>query len=269
MRPLADVAEAYSRTGSAWDEGPGRLYDRLAELAVARLPRQLTSAGRVVLDVGAGTGAASRAVVRRGADAVAVDAAPGMLAHRARHRPPGAVGDAARLPFRARAFDAAVAAFSLNHLAEPAGGLREMLRVVRPGGCVVVTSYAADDGHPVKGAGEAALATRGWRPEPWYDRLRTHPTPQLATVSAAEEVARKAGVPDARCEHVAVPFPELTAADLVAWRLGMAHAAPFVAALPATERAALEAEAIGVLGSDVPELVRSMIVLTAAVPSGA
>ena len=65
-----------------------------------------------------------------------------MLAHQATARPPAVVGDALALPFAPSAFDAAVAAFSLNHLSDPAAGLREMARVTRPGGAVLGATYA-------------------------------------------------------------------------------------------------------------------------------
>ena len=53
------VGAAYSATGAAWQAGPGRIYDRLAEVMLASPPAPL--AGQRVLDVGAGTGAATRA----------------------------------------------------------------------------------------------------------------------------------------------------------------------------------------------------------------
>jgi hypothetical protein len=51
----ASLADAYSRTGGAWEQGPGRIYRRLSEVLVACLPGGV--AGRHVLDLGAGTGA--------------------------------------------------------------------------------------------------------------------------------------------------------------------------------------------------------------------
>ena len=65
-------------------------------------------------------------------------------------------------------------------------------------------------------------------------------------------------------EHVRVPFPELGAAELVEWRLGMPQHAPFTASLPPAERAALRARALDLLG-EAPPLVRSVLVLSALV----
>lgn len=254
-------AAAYSATGGKWEAGPGRIYDRLAEVLLGRAPVPL--GGTRVLDVGAGTGAASRAALAAGAaEVVAVDAALGMLAHRASARPPAAVGDLLSLPVATGAVDAAVAAFSLNHLADPAAGLREMARATRHGGCVLASAYAADDTHPVKEAVEEALAARGWAPEPWYVAVKNQTAPQLATVDQAAAAARAAGL-DADADAVRVPFPDLALSDLIAWRLGLAQHAPFLARLAPGERAGVEADATARLGRAVPVLVRSMVVVVA------
>ena len=257
------AVSAYSVTGGAWQLGPGRIYDRLAAVLVSRSPVPLR--GRRVLDVGAGTGAASRAAMKTGAAAVvAVDAAVGMLAYQPGERPPAVAGDALALPFADASFGAAVAAFSLNHLSDPVGGLREMSRITRPGGPLVAGSYAADDRHPVKNAVEAALMARGWAPEPWFLAVRTDTVPLLSTVERCVAVATAAGL-DPVCEHIRVSFPDLGARELVAWRLGMAQHAPFVAGLSPDDRALVAAEAEARLG-DTPPLVRSILVLGAIRP---
>jgi ubiquinone/menaquinone biosynthesis C-methylase UbiE len=251
---------AYS--GSAWERGPAAIYNRLAEVVVAALPGSV--AGASALDLGAGTGAATRALLTAGAKlVVAVDSAIGMLTHGATGRPPAVAGDALALPFAAGAFDATVASFSLNHLADPAAGLREAARVTRPGGGVVASAYADDDDHPVKQAVVAALTAKGWTPEPWYQALQRDAAPQLATVAAARAAAEAAGL-DAEVEAVRVPFPDLNAAALIAWRLGLAQHAPFVDALPtAADRAAVADDAADRLGDGWPPLERSMIILRA------
>jgi SAM-dependent methyltransferase len=256
------VAAAYSATGAAWQRGPGRIYDRLAELLVAAVP--VAVAGGSALDLGAGTGAATRALLAAGAArVVAVDVAVGMLAHDAGRRPPAVAGDALALPFVASAFDATVAAFSLNHLTDPAVGLREAARVTRPGGGLAVSAYAADDDHPVKQAVLAALAARGWVPEPWYEALQADAAPKLATAAAARAAAEAAGV-DADVEVARVPFPDLDAADLVAWRLGLAQHARFVGALATdADRTALADDAAARLGDSWPPLERSIVILRA------
>jgi ubiquinone/menaquinone biosynthesis C-methylase UbiE len=251
------IAEAYSRTGAEWDAGPGPIYDRLSEELVARVPGGI--AGEV-LDLGAGTGAASRAASAAGAKRiVALDIAAGLLAVDAAARPPAVVGDARALPFRNGAFDAVVAAFSLNHVPDPAAALAEAARVLRPGGALAVSAYTTDDTHPVKEVVRAACAARGWVPPGWYHELQQEAMPKLATPERALAEASEV-LPGAGADVVRVAFPELGRRALVAWRLGMAQLAPFVATLAPLERAALIDEAVAQVG-DAP-LVRSMVVLT-------
>lgn len=256
------TAVAYSRTGSAWQEGPGRVYDELARVAVGFSPVPMT--GRLLLDLGAGTGAGSRAIVASGGRAVALDPAPGMLAHDRSRRPPAVAGDARAIPLADGAVGGVLAACSLNHLTDPAAGLREAARVTGPGGPLIASTFAVDDGHPVKAVVESVLAEHGWVPEDWYTTHQAEAIPRLATPEACAEVAAAAGL-DAEVQAAPVPFPDLGAADLVQARLGMAHHAPFVATLPAGERAAVKAEAMVRLGQDWPVLVRSLLVITAVV----
>lgn len=249
------VARAYSAAATAWAVGPARVYDRLAVAVVARCPGSV--AGRVVLDLGAGRGAATRAALAAGAAAtVQLDVSVGMLA------PGGAAGDAVALPFAGGTFGAVVAAFSLNHLPDPAAGLAEAARVLAPGGGLVASAYGADDGHPAKAAVDAACAAAGWSVPPWYVAVRRDAMPRLATPAAALAAARAAGLAGAAAVAVEVPFADLDAAALVDWRLGMAQTAPFVATLSVPDRAAVRADALVRLGPAPPPLVRSVIVLS-------
>jgi SAM-dependent methyltransferase len=259
------VAEAYSITGAAWREGPERIYGRLADVLVDASPVPLT--GQSVLDLGAGTGAASRALRRAGARPIAADVALGMLATLGPDAPPRVAADALALPLRNGAVGGVVAAFSLNHLTHPVAGLREAARVTRPGGVVLASAYAEDDTHPVKEAVESAASARGWRAPDWYVEVRRDAVPRLATVQRVNGVAEEAGLAARpgtfRVEAVRVPFPELSAPDLVAWRMGLAQMAPFVAALSSASQRELAADAIARLGPEPPPLVRSILVLIA------
>jgi SAM-dependent methyltransferase len=255
----ADLFAAYDATGTAWQQGPGRLYDQLAAVVVDRCPALDNTS--LVLDLGAGTGAATRAIRRTGAQVVALDAAFGMLANGCRDAA-ACVGDAYGLPFTDGVFSAVVAAFSLNHLATPAVAMREAARVTRDHGTLVVSAYASDDDHPAKRAVDDAARSAGWTEPSWYAELRRDAMPQLSTVDRAVDVAHRAGLTSASAEVVRVAFPELTAHDLVAWRLGMAHLAPFVNTLEPHRRSRLWREALERM-TGMPTLVRSIVVLTA------
>jgi SAM-dependent methyltransferase len=251
-------ADAYSRTGDAWQAGPGAIYDRLAQMLVDCRPHDFD--GRVVLDLGAGTGAASRAIERAGGAPVALDAAFGMLATNRAGRPPAVVADAYRMPLRDRAVDAVVAAFSLNHLDDPAAGLREAARITKPGGALLVSAYADDDTHPVKDAAESAAREAGWQSPAWYAHVRAAAVPRLATVERAREVVTSAGLRGA-VQKRRVRFPDLGPDQLLAWRFGMAQMAPFVARLDEAQRVTMIERARRRL--DHTPLVRSIIVVVA------
>jgi SAM-dependent methyltransferase len=255
--PLTTVGGAYSAGAAAWGNGPAVIYGRLAELLVAFCP--VPVAGRLVLDLGAGTGLASRAARAAGGRLVAADLALGMLLQDRAHRPAAVVADALALPFAAGAFDVVLAAFALNHLDDPAAGVREAGRVGR---ALVASTYAADDDHPVKAAVEVALGDAGWDCPDWYPRLKASMA-AWGTVAAATEAVERGGLRPLLVERHEVPFPELSPTDMVAWRLGLAHCAGFMTALDPAARTRLVERAVEELGPDPPPLVRRVIFLAA------
>jgi SAM-dependent methyltransferase len=255
---LSPLAQAYSTAAVGWARGPERVYTGMAQLLVGWSPVPL--AGRVVLDVGAGTGLAGRAAQAAGGHVLAVDLAASMLRAAAA---PGVVADIRRLPMRTGAVGAVVAAFCLNHLEKPTTGFREARRVTEPGGTVLASSYGTEIRHPVRHAVDSALAAAGYRAPSWYEAMKTGPMAALSTPEGMTSVARMAGL-NAEVAEVVIAFPELDPADLVAWRLGMAHTAPFVDSLPAATRHAVTTQALQALGTP-PVLERRMIVLRAIV----
>ena len=114
---------------------------------------------RRVLDVCAGTGDLAFELRRRwGCEVVATDFAFQML-RRARakaRRVPGVrfhQADTLRLPFRDGTFDACAVAFGIRNVSDMAAGIREMARVVKPGGRVVILEFTLPPGR---------LARRGY-----------------------------------------------------------------------------------------------------------
>jgi ubiquinone/menaquinone biosynthesis C-methylase UbiE len=232
----------------------------MAEQLVACSPVRL--AGRRVLDLGTGTGAASRPAVAAGASVVALDAALGMLRTDRTHRPPGVVGDAIELPLRSRTLDVVVAAFALNHLDDPVAGVREAARVLRRDGVLLASTYATDDDHPAKSAVEQALAEHGWRKPDWYPAMK-RAMAAWGTVETATSVVERGGMTAVSVERRDIEFPEVDTNGLVDWRLGMAQSADFAAALDDQERRAVVERARELLGPAPEPLVRRVIFIVA------
>jgi demethylmenaquinone methyltransferase/2-methoxy-6-polyprenyl-1,4-benzoquinol methylase len=112
-------------------------------------------AGDQVLDLAAGTGVSTVELARGGARAVACDFSIGMLrAGRAvkkrRKSVPFVAGDAMALPFRDESFDAVVISFGLRNVADVPAALREMARVVRPGGRLVICEFSSPTWGPFR-----------------------------------------------------------------------------------------------------------------------
>nr|WP_281366619.1 class I SAM-dependent methyltransferase [Nocardioides thalensis] len=224
----------------------------MAEAMAEHAPVDVAAAR--VLDAGAGTGVAGDAMRRRGAGSVvAVDLASAMLP-----RAPAlsTVGDLTRLPFRDGAFDLAVAAFSLNHFTDPVPPMIELRRVA---GALVASSYAPEWAHPAKDAVDEVLARHGFETPEWYAVARADANPGPGDLAGCAE---RAGFTEVWSDVVDVDTGMRSAVDLVAWRLGMAHTAPFVAALAPDERLRVRDEAEAVVDG-MPPLVVAMVVLTA------
>jgi demethylmenaquinone methyltransferase/2-methoxy-6-polyprenyl-1,4-benzoquinol methylase len=121
-------------------------------------------AGGSALDVACGSGKLTAELARiagRQGRVVGLDFSPHML-EVARRDHPGMEfieGDALKLPFEDEAFDASTIAFGLRNLAEPIKGLREMLRVLRPGGRAVVLEFVRPPRGLVGGAYRLYLRT--------------------------------------------------------------------------------------------------------------
>lgn len=100
--------------------------------------------GQRVLDLAAGTGTSSAALAETGAYVVASDISLGMLMQGRRQQPQldFVAGDALALPFPDDTFDAVSISYGLRNVEDTEAALREMLRVTRPGGRVVIAEFS-------------------------------------------------------------------------------------------------------------------------------
>lgn len=229
--------DPYAGAGAGWATGACRVYQPLSAALVARAPHPL--GGRWVLDVGAGTGFASSELVAVGARPVAMDRSLDMLAWNRARRPPAAVADVSRLPLRDRAVDDVLAAFVLNHLADPDTALAELARVTRPGGALLASVFSATSrSRPRDRIDEAALA-QGLNFPDWYVAMRADAEPLLGSAAAMAETVRSAGWRVCEIEEgpadVGVDTPE----DLVDYRLGQAQFSGWLATLTPGRRSAV------------------------------
>ena len=132
------VAARYDLTNDVLSLGQDRRWRRAVEHAVS------ARNGESVLDLAAGTGTSSEPFADVGVLVVPCDFSLGMLRVGKRRRPdlPFVAGDAMKLPFGDESFDAVTISFGLRNVNDIEAGLREMLRVTRPGGRLVVCEFS-------------------------------------------------------------------------------------------------------------------------------
>jgi SAM-dependent methyltransferase len=133
---------------AAWARAP--MHDTYWRFHRDQFLALLPPPGRMVLDVGCGEGRLARDLKARGYRVVGIDGSPTLarLAHEADPDIPAHVADAAMLPFARAAFDLVVAFMSLQDIVGLDGAIREIVRVLEPGGrlCLAIV-------HPVNSAG--------------------------------------------------------------------------------------------------------------------
>ena len=132
------VAGRYDLTNDILSAGQTSGWRRATTAAVDPVP------GERILDLAAGTMTSTQPYIDAGSVAIACDFSIGML-HEGRRRYPGTpcvAGDALNLPFADGLFDVVTISFGLRNLTDTVAGLREMARVTRPGGRLVVCEFS-------------------------------------------------------------------------------------------------------------------------------
>lgn len=227
--------------GQLWGSRPQDFATYLEQISLPLFGAVLDAAhvtrGTRLLDAGCGAGLLPLLASLRGAQVSALDASPSLLAI-ARERLPAAdvrEGDLEALPFADVSFDAATAVNSLFYAADMATATRELRRVVRPGGRVVVTAW----GPPERCETLAALmsAVGPLMPPPPPGTRPAHPA-TLSEPGALAAVLTGAGLRVVAEGEVACPFVWPSAE--AAWRAN-ASAGPNQLAIAHSGEAAVRA----------------------------
>ncbi|MFJ7158391.1 demethylmenaquinone methyltransferase [Streptomyces sp. NPDC101118] len=132
------VAANYDITNDVLSLGQARLWRKEVAKAVDARPAQK------VLDLAAGTATSSLPFAATGAYVVPCDFSLGMLSEGKKRHPhlPLTAGDATKLPFKDEVFDTVTISFGLRNVQDTEGALRELYRVTKPGGKVVICEFS-------------------------------------------------------------------------------------------------------------------------------
>lgn len=149
----AQVQAMFDRVAPRYD----LMNDLMAPGQVAGWRKATTAAidprpGEVILDLAAGTGSSSEPLAAAGARVVPCDLSFGMLAEGKKRHPelPFVNGDALKLPFKKGTFDAVTITFGLRNVEDTVAALREMRRVTKPGGRIVVCEFSTPTWTPFR-----------------------------------------------------------------------------------------------------------------------
>jgi ubiquinone/menaquinone biosynthesis C-methylase UbiE len=138
--------EYFNEVAGQWDTMRQNFFsDEVRETA---LKIAEVEAGKTAADIGAGTGFLTEALLKRGLKVVAIDHSSEMLQQVVRkfadaERLEVRLGGSAQLPLPEKSVDYAFANMYLHHVESPAEAIREMTRILKPGGVMVITDLRA------------------------------------------------------------------------------------------------------------------------------
>lgn len=176
-RESAGGKNFFDIVGPEWDALRSVLGD---DLLRAKATAALVNPGLRVADIGTGTGILALELAALGLDVIGIDRSEAML-ETARQKwrsvaseEPGQIefctGDAHELPLESASVDAAFAHMVLHSLENPERAIREMARVVRPGGRIILVDFMPHEHEWMKQ--ELGLLWLGFAPETiaqWID----------------------------------------------------------------------------------------------------
>jgi demethylmenaquinone methyltransferase/2-methoxy-6-polyprenyl-1,4-benzoquinol methylase len=132
------VAKNYDKANDLLSFGSARIWRKKVAELVNSQP------GQTILDLAAGTGSSSIVFLREGVKVVAADFSNGMLEEGRKRHPQleFVFADAAALPFADREFDTVTISFGIRNVEKTEVALAEMLRVLKPGGKLVICEFS-------------------------------------------------------------------------------------------------------------------------------
>lgn len=262
---MSDLRTAYQGRGDAWARGPSLLYDRLAVRIIETAALPLRDA--LVLDAGAGTGAICRVLTDARATAIALDTSADMLAHVGDAALHAVVGDICSLPFLDGSFDAVISAFSVSHVSSPERALAEMGRVVKPSGWIIAAVFGAAPPSAAKDVIDEVARAYGYQPPSWYVQFKTVTEPMSNTPERLRTLAQTAGLADAAVEDITIDSALESPEELVEYRTGMAHLAPFVSSLAREQRDRFVGDAVAAVRARGQALMVRVLILSSRPPA--
>ncbi|MGI9420438.1 MAG: class I SAM-dependent DNA methyltransferase [Geminicoccaceae bacterium] len=159
-----ELRRRYDLWASVYDHDIGRVEDYLAPVATAEVAKVHLEKDARILDAGAGTGLSGQALQDAGfSDLTGLDFAEEMLALAAAkgvYRETIAADLSKRTSIEDDAFDAVVTVGTTSQV--PAEGLRDYVRVTRPGGKIIVANWVKAWNERGYGAIQAAFERAGW-----------------------------------------------------------------------------------------------------------
>jgi SAM-dependent methyltransferase len=192
-----------------WSAHTSQAVDSLLDAADVR-------AGMRVLDVGCGPGDAAGRAAERGADATGVDVAAAMVEIAQQRHPVARFVQASvtELPFADDSFDAGVGNIVIQHVGEPGRAVRELERVLVPGGRVALSTWDDPERSPFFAAVLGAVTDAAVPPP-----SEVPPGPsffQFSDEAVFVNLLAGANLDDVRVDTISVDLPVRSADELVA-----------------------------------------------------
>jgi len=212
------IRRQWQAIAPAWDRWTPVLSQWLAPVTDALLRVAAIAPGQRVLDVAAGAGEPAITIARRvgpTGSVVAVDLSEAILAYAASRAEQAGLAnvetrvmDGERLDLRDATFDAAVSRLGVIYFPDRPAAVREMWRVLRPGGRIAIAGITDPGANPFSAATFAVVARRASLPRPAPDAPGPY---SLGSAELMTSLLTAAGFLDARADIVDAPLRLRTA----------------------------------------------------------